>query len=307
MCDKVIRDQLTQRLPDLSEGEWALLDQDGYVAEVESGAADLDHLVDRVKLLRQTFGRPAKQEAIPEVAQAEELARRATTRAEALSALLAIDAEQDERVVAFRRRALRGRLVKPERVAQWIERHAEPPTDFVIVARGQPLEHFRRVLDYAAPPSTVAQHVEVAHGSTLDRLRALSDSLANRYAWQPAQASLFVLTALVPILPPVRSRTMHRVPVAAASRVALDVDPTVTPRELAQHYAAARKRILSGRSRRMSEKHLRLAIYAATQEEGTWDDRMRGWNDAHPEARYRESSNFQRDAAKAVKRLLDPL
>jgi hypothetical protein len=305
----VIRDELEQRLPDLTEGEWSLLNDDGYVAEVESGAAEVDYLVERVRRLRRAIGQPTKEVA-GELVRAEELARRAATRAEALAALLAAEASQDTDVVGFRREELCGGLVSPEGVADWIERRAEPATDLVVVAvdrPDEPLEHLRRVLEYAGPPSTVVQRLPVVVNSTLDRLRVLSESLANRYAWQPAQGSTFVVSGLVPILEPVRARTAIRYPVSAASRIMLDVDPTVTPREVAERYAATRKRVLPGRSRRMSEKHLRLAVYAATRAEGTWTERMRGWNDEHPDERYSHEANFQRDAPRAKKRLLDPL
>ncbi len=135
----------------------------------------------------------------------------------------------------------------------------------------------------------------------------MSESLAKRYAWWPAHGSLFVLTGQVPLLSPVRVTTTRRFPITAASRLTLEVDPTVTPREVAEHYGAARKSLLQSRSRRMSPKHLRLAIYSATHSDGTWAERMRGWNDEHPDERYSQPSNFQRDAANAVKRLLNPL
>ena len=213
-------------------------------------------------------------------------------------------------MTAFRREELRGRLIQPDRVGAWIDGRAEPPTQLATVAvdrPDEPLEIFTHVLDYAAPPAVFVQHVGVALGSALDRLRLLSVALAGRYGWQPAQGSIFVLTGLVPIVAPVRVRTAIRYPVSATSRITLEVDPTVTPPELAEHYATARKRMMAGRSRRMSEKHLRLAIYAATHSEGTWDERMRGWNGANPDERYTQASNFQRDAANAVKRLLNPL
>jgi hypothetical protein len=306
----VIRQELERRLPDLTDGEWSLLDEDGHVAEAESGAADLDYLVERVRRLRQAVGQPPKREPAAELARAEELARRATSRAEALSALLAAEASQDTGVVKFRREELRGRLIKPERVGAWVDRHAKPATQLLTVSTenpDEPLEHSVRMLEYATPPAAWVLRVGVALNSPLERLRALSESLANRHAWQPAQASVFVLTGLVPILAPIRARTTIRYPIPAASRITLDVDPTVTPREVAEHYAATRKGMLAGRSRRMSEKHLRLAIYAATHSEGTWAERMHGWNKAHPDASYGLASNFQRDATKAVKRLLDPL
>jgi hypothetical protein len=305
----VIRAQLEQRLP-VSDGEWELLTKDGFVSEVESGAADVEYLVERVKQLRLAVGQPVKQDPPAELVDADQLARRASTRAEALSALLAAEASRDENVVIFRRAELRGRLIKPENIGDWVERRTESPSQLVTVAEERPddpLEYSRRVLDYAAPPGAVVMRLAVAVGSPLDRLRILSASLAQRYAWQPAQATVFVLSGLVPILSPVRANTTMRFPITAASRITLDIDPTVTPREVAEHYAAVRKEVLPGRSRRMSEKHLRLAIYAASHSAGTWAERMRGWNDEHPDERYSQSSNFQRDAAKAVKRLLNPL
>ncbi len=180
----MIRDQLEQRLPDLTNGEWSLLEDDGHVAEVESGASDVTHLAERVERLRQATSERATQEPATKFAVAEDLARRASTRAEALSAVLAAKAARDADVVAFRRE-LRGRLLKPERVGAWVQRHAGPPTQLVTIAAerpDEPLHYFFRVLEYADPPSTVVQRIRVPVDSTLDRLLALSESLAERYA-----------------------------------------------------------------------------------------------------------------------------
>ena len=176
----MIRAQLERLVPDLSDGEWSLVVVYGHDLEVESGAIDLGFLAERVRQWRRDVG-PAKPERV-EFAEADKLARRASTRAEAVSALLAVEAAQDEDVTAFRREELRGRLIQPDRVGAWIDGRAEPPTqDFATVAvdrPDEPLEIFTHVLDYAAPPAVFVQHVGIALGSALDRLRLLSVALA---------------------------------------------------------------------------------------------------------------------------------
>jgi hypothetical protein len=52
-------------------------------------------------------------------------------------------------------------------------------------------------------------------------------------------------------------------------------------------------------------RHIRLAIFADTHREGTWDERKREWDQLHPGWCYSEASNFQRDATQAIKRLLE--
>jgi hypothetical protein len=144
-----------------------------------------------------------------------------------------------------------------------------------------------------------------ASSSELEALRKkLSHGLASSYGWQPAQATVFLLTGSVPILPSLRTRTIRRV-ASPASRIILEVDPTVTPREVEQHYTRARRRLMGGRRfRRISEKHLRLAVFADAHRDGTWSDRMCAWNREFPDDRYANVRNFQRDAAGALRRLL---
>jgi hypothetical protein len=306
----VIRRDLETRLPDLTDGEWAWLEQKGYVADVEIADVDPEDLVREVKLIRQAVRRPPKQETVGELADAQDLGRRAKSRAEALSFLLALDASRDPAVVGFRRAELRGRLIRLERVGNWVARRSEPPTELITVTverPDEPLKQFKEVLEYAAPPASAVQTCPVALGSALDRLRSLSESLANRYGWRPAEAATFVLTGWVPVLQPIRARTQVRLPISAATRITLDIDPTVTPAEVAERYATERGRHVWARTRRMSQKHLQLAMYAEAHQEGTWAERMRGWNEAHPDAAYRQASNFQRDVTRAIDRVLNPL
>lgn len=319
-----IRAELTSQISDLSDEEWGLLEDDGHVQEVESGAAGVEYLVERVRRVRRVAAsrRQARNEAGATVNPAE-LARRASSRADAISALLAADASRREEVVAFRREVLRGKLLKPERVAEWIERRSREGEQVRRKVLGEPWEVDPRAegrewidgrpvvryetpsVEYAAPEGGWVQRA--ASSSELERLRKVGEGLASRYGWQPAQATIFLLTGAVPILPAIRARTVSKLPVVAATRIVLEVDPTATPREVAEHYAEVRTRVTGGqRSRRMSEKHLRLAIFAESHDQGAWADRMARWNSDFPDWRYTEPTNFQRDATSAISRLLRP-
>ena len=48
-----VRGELEQRIPNLSDEEWALLEDDGHVREVESGAAEVDYLVARIERVQR--------------------------------------------------------------------------------------------------------------------------------------------------------------------------------------------------------------------------------------------------------------
>lgn len=319
-----IRAELKSKIPDLGDGEWALLEDDGHVAEVESDAAGVEHLVERVERVRRV-GAPRRHagDKVGATADPAELARRASSRADAISALLAADACRREEVVAFRREVLRGNLLKPEQVAEWVERRSregeqvrrktlgepwevDPAAEGREWIDGRPVVRYETPsVEYAAPEGGWVQ--AAASSSELERLRKVGEGLASSYGWEQAQATIFLLTGAVPILPAIRARTVSKLPVVAATRIVLEVDPTVTPREVAERYAEVRTRVTGGqRSRRMSEKHLRLAIFAESHEQGTWADRMARWNSDFRDWRYTEPTNFQRDATGAIRRLLRP-
>lgn len=315
-----LRAGLERALPDLTDGEWELLVDDGHVGEVESGAAEVGYLVERVKRLRHaTSEQPSDERESAQTADPRALADRAASRSEALSALLAADAAQLDYVVSLRRDVLGEQLVEPAKVGEWIAQrssHGEPIKRKVLGApseakegletiAGLPVVHYETpVVEYAVPGAGWVQ--VAASSSKLERIRQTSELLAKRYGWQPAQATVFVLTGRVPILDAIRVRRKLRAPVTSASRIILEVDPTVTPKELAAHYSRARAAVMPTRSRRMSEKHLRLAIFTHGRTDGSWEDRMRAWGEQHPSWAYKHATNFQRDATAAIRRLIDP-
>ena len=142
----------------------------------------------------------------------------------------------------------------------------------------------------------------------LDRLRALSEQLATQHGWATALATVFVLTGRAPLIPAVRMRVSS----AGRGRIVLDVDPGLTPRELADTYRRLRREVLGKkRVKRLGRKHLDLAVFASGRpDDEPWETRRVAWNREHPEPQYAYEQNrlsyFKRDCLQAQQRLLTP-
>ena len=67
---------------------------------------------------------------------------------------------------------------------------------------------------------------------------------------------------------------------AALSRLRLEVDPRLTPKEVGQLYNRWRARFMQGRDRPMDEKHLALAVFTErTRHDGApWSELRETWN-----------------------------
>lgn len=181
---------------------------------------------------------------------------------------------------------------KSQELADGKSRPDVPPDDigFRFVFYGTPRDRRRRLQAVAA-------------GGTLDRLSRLSTYLARRFQWDQAQATLFVLTGQTPRVSDARV-TFSPGEIPARSRLDLQVDPSLTPAEVAEEYRRARAMVLPGRHRALSVKHLTLAAFLATTPDCTWRTRMAQWNTEHPNWKYAQVTNFARDAQIAHRRLL---
>ncbi|SDT57785.1 hypothetical protein [Actinoplanes derwentensis] len=91
---------------------------------------------------------------------------------------------------------------------------------------------------------SVPESVSSANGG-LDRLGRLGKSLAASFGWQPAQATVFVLTGVPPlissvraIVPPVKVR--HEAALDWSRRIVLDVDPAARSQEVVEAFESAR-------------------------------------------------------------------
>jgi hypothetical protein len=152
---------------------------------------------------------------------------------------------------------------------------------------------------------------EVRAGGVLDRLRRLSQRLVKAYRWSEAQATIFVLTGVVPLIAAITGGEPDELEddandtLPVLSRITLHVDPTTSPSEVAEQYARLRRWQYGERHRDLSEKHTQLALFAATEpQHTTWAARMTRWNAEHTDWTYTEVSNFSRDCLQARRRLL---
>lgn len=138
----------------------------------------------------------------------------------------------------------------------------------------------------------------------LDRLQQLSNAVAGMYGWTEAQATIFTLTGLPPFISTVvADRDIH--PIPGLTRIILEVDPTLSPKEVQEKYRQVRQHLLGERHREMTDKHMRLAEFAGTEMEGAaTTERMNEWNRRYPDWAYSQPRVFRQDSIGAQKRLV---
>jgi hypothetical protein len=221
----------------------------------------------------------------------------------AISDLLAEDALQNGAVQDFRESVLGGGLLDWAEVEAWVKHQATEDGKPTPGPRGG-------FLEYGLPDDNWCRRQPVAEQGVLGSLRALAARLAGLYRWQPAQATLFVLTDMIPFVSPLWAEMDWHLPFEAMSRITLTVDPALSPREVADAYRKIRARFLGPRYRALSEKHVALALFAARKPAGvTWREAMLSWNKANKADKkrvYSQETNFARDCTQALRRLLHP-
>ncbi|MEV6924014.1 hypothetical protein AB0M46_05800 [Dactylosporangium sp. NPDC051485] len=266
----------------------------------------------------------------------------------ALSQLVAHQAADDPDVVAFRRAHLADELIAWDDVEGWLNARADedgewtsdvsftiPPGTTVewdgptarfnppIAAVPAGIRFSHRTLAYAQPGDRGVRRRSVTAGGTLDRLRVLTENLADAFAWQPALAAVFVLTGITPMIPAARIgvpaiKVRHHTGLDWSRRIALNVDPAASTQEVLAAFEDARREYERhprphpapanhGGRRQASAKHYRLAAFTGAEHvDKPWAERLRLWNERFPDWAYPGESNFRRDAGVAQRRLLSP-
>lgn len=313
---------------------WRKVVRPTVLAEALSGqrhpadiAVEIYGLLDATGMTRHIKRKAKRRTLVLDETAVAKIANREAAR----SLLYARRAKEEPGVLAFRGEVLRGRLVPRERIAEWIETQADkdgpasrwlevrlpddvalrvtdsgqalPDPDMSIGTLGGGTIHQDR-LEFALPDGW-GTSVSTALGGVLERLRVLSAYLAEKYCWDHSAATHFVLAGGVPIVEGIRFTI--KATGDPAERVVIDLDPDVSPRELAAAYRRQRLEISGGRRRTVTIKTMRLAAFDATDTGGIWKARMDRWNKANPNSRYENWRNFQRDVAAATRRLSRPV
>jgi len=256
-------------------------------------------------------------------------------RSRALSLLLWKDAQKQSATNSVRKGQLaRGAFLKFDEVEAWLKEAAQADGPATMFFRGLPAEdspdaelepvlqygamlplygnsglrHQLRFSDlhYGAPTSHWTQRIPVKELGTLDTLRHRSAGLAKWYGWTSAQATLFLLTNLVPVVNEIDCHVRDfPAPIRGRTRVVLEVDPQLTPGQVAAAFREARTRLLGRGTRSLSDKHLRLAQIWALREERS-GELMKIWNETYPHWDYDSLRQFNRDVSVARRRVVDP-
>jgi hypothetical protein len=313
---------------------WGLLLRDGYVDDVLCSARDGDWLVTQGReILNSRESTRDVVDILPAGPQSGQ------ERAWAQSQLVARHAQDDPAVVAFRNAHLPQGLLAWTEVERWIDAQGALDGDRTVEVTATlpagtsvdrhpdsgrmeftpPLRHVVgqvrfavRTLPFAMPGDAGVRRIGVTAGGVLSRLAALAEDVAAAFAWQPAQAVVFILTGTTPYITPVRVtrpaiKVRHGHNLVATVRIQLDIDPAASPEDVLRAFEQARGNQPSTRQRAMSIKHLRLAAFAgAEHDDKPWAERHRRWNTEFPQYAYKDESNFRRDAARAIARVLNP-
>lgn len=337
MNPEQIRERIERRLGfSLPDETWEYFVDERAVHKVQQRVTSLDDFEVDVKRFLRASGllkRTAEEHTTVDFLPKSERGGPGATpsRAEAISALLADHARSNQELLRFRSELLGDRVIDPEQVEEWIKAKAseEGPAPFWLAIPMDPKRllwgeddftltvnppiSLKRLslpysvdagesLEYATTGDGWVRKIPVTSGGVLDRLKALARSLSRHYGWQKAQATVFALTDRTPL---VSVHSAHYAPnfsFPALSRIELVLDPALSPRQVAEFYRKARKEIVSGRYRNLSEKHTLLAAFGASH--GNSPKLREKWNRQYPKWRYESESNFGRDVRAAKQRLL---
>ena len=327
--DDEIRSTLARRIRHEPIQEiWDCLVDREYVREVREGTAEIDYLAKEYRRIRRKLRYLLTQ------SNGDIDVGPRQSRLQVLSKMIAEQAATEKGVIGFRKQHLAEGLLKREEIGEWITRQATEdgpvthymrfpiPGDYDLTKRN---EHFIveppltisntppgtkfevEVLSYESQNAQWVERIPVKHGGTLDSLRKLSKLLARQCTWQEAQAATFVLTGSSPPLSSLRGGFRMVLGKPIFSRLTMEIDPTLTPEEVAKRYKQLRSRLIGTRYRSMTEKHLRLAeFYGGNKPVGiTWAALMDKWNHSQ-ELRwaYDRYEVFARDCKQAWHRLM---
>jgi hypothetical protein len=167
-----------------------------------------------------------------------------------------------------------------------------------------------------------ARKVSVWEWYLLERLRHLSEGLAQEFRWEPAQSTMFVLTGEIPAIPPLKVmgslkseaeilEDTTRVPIHIDATINITASPWVPARTVTRAYREAQTKILGSRGGKPpSVKNLQLFRFVieriqalsepaaeaiASREPGRATRMPKGkelvgeWNEAHPRWAYKTS------------------
>jgi hypothetical protein len=311
----------------LSDREWQLIDNQGLLSRVREGKMDPAGVAAHVTQWRIATGAHQTTSA-PSTPPAPKFradpARKA--REDLLSYFLSIIAARLSPVETFRREVLSNGMLKVADVEAWIEKHARAEGyTLTLEIPVRPDEQGSKQTDRSVTlsaewpaklqwlkyilPDQKSQSVRTAAGGVLDRLRLASEHVTAQTGVPEAYATLFILCdSPLPFFSCDQRLVIASTDTCSAlNRIELSIDPTLSPRQVAEVYRWLRAQVFGKRRyRAMSEKHIRLALFTLSRgSDEPLKNAMAAWNRENkkrPRWCYRHESNFGRDRVRANRR-----
>lgn len=133
----------------------------------------------------------------------------------------------------------------------------------------------------------------LGRGLDMDMLHSLAGRLAKHYHWRDYEAAWFVLTGDAPrfqLLTATLYRASGRDHYPNTARITLTADPCVDARMIEKLYRSAQRQLLGGDNRKLAQRTLEAARFAAQQikkrSAESWQRRTDRWNRMFPHWRY---------------------
>lgn len=326
--------ELGRPLPDVT---WEQVCHEKWDQDIEMGTMQAAEVASRLRAFAALGSSPAR--SLPRADEAGSHlvpnARLLRERAAALSECAARAAEGDWQIQRFRDQHLPDGLLPEAEIHRWVvetyqrDRSTGWPVREPEAGEGPSISARRHAkdarvqwtrFDWAEPDrqgSWIPGAWPVPISGVLADLAEQAEALERQWRWSKIESVLFILTGRQAYVQPVvgtiqTSRGMNETLgwYDVFTRIAIEVDPTVTPDQLSAWWREARQSVLKGRRYRpLSERHLRLARFAVSRtNSGSWEQDRKAWNRAVSEAQpgwaYQDRRTFRRDAVAAVRRLL---
>jgi len=311
----------------LKPSERSALIVGGHVSPVEVEAFRTegeDPVEEGIRFVRQlrdveTSQRPAPERVPVDPGSAHErqlwLGRRLAEMAAQHPAVLAIRSNLPDTLLAV------------DEIAQWIDEQSERDNVEFLRKRGGGF-HLQTL--WYPTVSGQAAGAPIGNHGLLNELWELTRDLADDYRVTRAQAVGLVLSNQVPVVPTVLIDTSclpapldevgRSLPRDAyerhLARIKLEIDPIVPAAEVRRIYASVRRQVLGDRKIRLPDAEATALSEVALEseadpEDSSWAERLRKWNQDHPDSAYETSKIhirriFQRDAKRALEWLRNP-
>lgn len=290
----------------VSNAAWGLAADERFVAEaldpsLEGGEAGLLGYLRRLLHVEDSGPARPRSRAVGRTPawSSEDLAARIAV----LGRLVAEDAAGDEEILTFRHRVL-------GRDAPMSADEAEAYLDTLEARRPR----FEASFDAAPAGVLKYQNRHVAHdlhvwaGSPLDKLRKLSESLAQCYPWQPAQAAAFVLEGLIPRATPFMVQVPQTLGEGAKrrARVILEVDAWIPAATVLRAYRDVQRQLLPGYNRPVSRRGIDLVNFVLRTRPASWPRLLELWNTEHAAVAYPDYRHMRFAFERARRSILEP-